>query len=140
MIFSDTKEWTIESPKETPFRDYTTERIWKITTMIIRRVNDYIQQTGNTRNKITISPEIYAVVQSTFLMNPILKHGTETQSDYVGYLNGTIPVYVDYNLDPELFYVETIEETDYKPMAGRFIGIKELEGELLNGKVHSSEW
>ena len=48
-------------------------------------------------------------------------------------LNGTIPVYLDINLEAELFYVETYTETEYKPIAGRLVGIKELEGELFDG-------
>lgn len=140
MIFSDTREWNL-IPKS-PFHKLTTERIYMIVTRIVQRVNEYIIQTGNPYNKVTISPEIFALVQTSYFMKSYWKQGTSSsQKDQcVGMLGGTIPVYVDVNLEAELFYIENHEETEYKPMAGRFVGIKELEGELFNGEVHSGDW
>lgn len=140
MIFSDTREWTMKADET--FNKLTPERVAMIITRIVQRVNEYIILTGNVYNKVTISPAIFAIVQSSYIMKSYWKQGTAPlQSDKcVGMLGGTIPVFVDVNLEAELFYVETHEETEYKPMAGRFVGIKELEGELFNGEVHSSDW
>ena len=140
MIFSDTREWTVKL--ETPFHKLTTERIYMIVTRIVQRVNEYIIETGNPYNKVTISPEIFALVQTSYFMKSYWKQGTaSSQKDQcVGMLSGTIPVYVDVNLEAELFYIETHEESEYKPMAGRLVGIKELEGELFDGEVHSDNW
>jgi len=128
MIYSDTREWTMK-PDET-FNKLTPERIAMIITRIVQRVNEYIILTGNTYNKVTISPTIFALVQTSYIMKSYWKQGTSpSQSDKcVGMLGGTIPVYVDVNLDGELFYVETHEESENKPIAGRFVGIKELLG------------
>lgn len=140
MIFSDTREWTMK--RDETFNRLTPERVSMIITRIIQRVNEYIILTGNVYNKVTISQTIFAIVQSSYIMKSYWKQGTApSQSDKcVGMLNGTIPVYVNVNLEPELFYVETHEESENKPIAGRFVGIKELLGELSNGKIYSSEW
>lgn len=118
MIFSDTKEWTMK-PSETPFQNLISERISTIITKIIQRVNEYIILTGNVYNKVTVSPEIYAIVQSSYFMKSYWKRGlAQKQHDNcVGMLGGTIPVYVDVNLEAELFYVETYEESEHKPIA-----------------------
>lgn len=140
MIFSDTREWTMKADEN--FNRLTPERVAMIITRIVQRVNEYIILTGNVYNKVTISPEIFALVQTSYFMKSYWRQGTaSSQKDQcVGMLGGTIPVYVDVNLEAEIFYVETHEETEYKPMAGRFVGVKELEGELFNGEVHSGDW
>jgi len=140
MIFSDTREWYMKPRSQ--FHKNTTEKIYMLVTRIVQRVNEYIIVTGNPYNKVTISPEIFALVQTSYFMKSYWKLGTvSSQKDKcVGMLGGTIPVYIDDNLEAELFYIENHEETEYKPMAGRFVGIKELVGELFNGEVHSSNW
>ena len=132
MIFSDMREWTLKPGEPQKFTPETSHRI---ITRIVQRVNEYIILTGNFSNKVTISPEIFALVQSSYFVNSFWKHGTASslQDKCVGMLNGTIPVYLDINLEAELFYVETYTETEYKPIAGRLVGIKELEGELFDG-------
>lgn len=140
MIFSDTREWTMKADET--FNKLTPERVAMIITRIVQRVNEYIILTGNVYNKVTISPAIFAIVQSSYIMKSYWKQGTaSSQKDQcVGMLGGTIPVFVDGNLEDELFYVETHVESEHKPIAGRFVGIKELLGELPDGKVYSSEW
>lgn len=140
MIFSDTREWTMKADET--FNKLTPERVAMIITRIVQRVNEYIILTGNVYNKVTISPAIFAIVQSSYIMKSYWKQGTAPlQSDKcVGMLGGTIPVFVDGNLEDELFYVETHVESEHKPIAGRFVGIKELLGELFNGEVHSDNW
>ena len=134
MIFSDMREWTLK-PGETQFNNLFPEMSSRIITRIVQRVNEYIILTGNFSNKVTISPEIFSLVQSSYFVKSFWKQGTASslQDKCVGMLNGTIPVYLDVNLEAELFYVETYEETEYKPIAGRLVGIKELEGELFDG-------
>ena len=134
MIFSETREWTLK-PGDTQFNNLIPEMSARIITRIVQRVNEYIILTGNFSNKVTISTEIFALVQNSYFVKSFWKHGTASslKDKCVGMLNGTIPVYLDVNLDAELFYVETYEETEHKPIAGRLVGIKELEGELFDG-------